>query len=108
MPGAVWAGRSLAGQRLRQVRLFSLPDGTEQLELTYGGACWRHCILVKEGRSAAWAPRSAVVRAAPSGTLLAWYRIAEGRVGALALRVEGQDTEHTLAAARALRPLGRS
>ena len=44
LPGALWAGRTVAGQPFRRARAIALDNGKTQIELRYGGACPAHCI----------------------------------------------------------------
>ena len=106
LPGALWAGRTIAGQPFRRARAIRLKDGHKQIELLYGDACPAHCILVKQGLVAGWAPGIATYRAVPDQSILVrGGRMGEGRAGGVKIRIEGTSRAAVIAAARALRPL---
>jgi hypothetical protein len=106
IPGALWPGNAVAGQRFRQARVLTLDNGARQLELVYGGACPRHCLLIKQGTESGWAPRNRLYSALPDRAILVnGSRYADGRAGAIRIRLEGNGRAGLLAAARALRPL---
>ncbi len=107
VPGALWPGRSAAGQPLRLARVITLADGLKQLELLYGGGCPAHCVLVKQsvGR-AGWAPGSRLYCGVARRTVVVnGGRYGDGRAGTIAIRLEGTDKAAILATARSLRPL---
>lgn len=107
VPGALWPGRSAAGEPFRRARVITLADGLKQLELLYGGACPAHCVLVKQspGR-AGWAPGSRLYGLLPDRTVVVnGGRYGDGRSGKIAIRLEGTDKAAILATALALRPL---
>jgi len=106
LPGALWAGRMVAGQPFRRARAIALDDGTTQIELRYRGACPAHCILIKQGVVAGWAPGGHFARGLPDrSVLIPGGRLGNGRAGAVFLRLEGTGKAAMIATARALRPL---
>jgi hypothetical protein len=106
LPGALWAGRTVAGQPFRRARAIALDNGKTQIELRYGGACPAHCILIKQGVVAGWSPGGHFYRGLPDQTvLIPGGRIGNGRAGAVFLRLDGTDKAAMIATARALRPL---
>jgi hypothetical protein len=106
VPGAVWPGSAVAGQEFRQARVLTLDNGAKQLELRYGGACPRHCLLIKQGTESGWAPGDMLYTALSDDAILVnGFSHADGRAGALRIRLEGNGRAGLLAAARALRPL---
>ena len=106
IPGALWAGNSVAGMRFRRARVIALDDGENQLELLYGGPCPSHCVLIKQGVEAGWAPGSPLYKALPDETaFVGGGRYADGRAGHLIFRLEGTGRAAILATALALRPL---
>ncbi len=106
LPGALWAGRTVAGQPFRRARAIALDNGRTQIELRYGGACPAHCILIKQGVVAGWAPGGHFYRGLPDRTvLIPGGRLGNGRAGAIFLRLEGTNKAAMIATARALRPL---
>jgi hypothetical protein len=106
VPGAVWAGRSVAGQAFRRARVLTLVDGKKQLEILYGGRCPNHCVLIKQGLEAGWAPDSRIYKTLPDESVfIAGGRSGSGRAGSIVLRLEGTSRAAILATALALRPL---
>ena len=106
MPGALWAGRAVAGEPFRRARVIALDDGKKQLELLYGDGCPARCLLIKQGPVPGWAPNSQIYRSLPvESVLVGGGRYADGRTGSLVFRLEGTDRATVLAAALALAPL---
>jgi hypothetical protein len=106
VPDAVWPGETAAGQPFRQARVLTLDNGAKQLELAYGGPCPRHCLLIKQGTESGWAPGEMLSTVLPDRSILVnGFRYANGRAGALRIRIEGNGRAGLLATARALRPL---
>lgn len=106
VPGAVWPGRTAAGQPFRRARVITLDNGKKQLELLYGDACPASCVLVKQGTESGWSPASRFYTALPDRSILVnGGRYADGRVGNIKIRLEGTSKDAVLATARALRPL---
>jgi hypothetical protein len=106
IPGALWAGSRVAGLPFRRARVIALDDGKKQLELVYGGGCPAHCVLIKQGVEAGWAPGSQIYRALPDETVfVSGGRYANGRAGSIVFRLEGTGRAAILAIALALRPL---
>ena len=104
--GALWPGRTAAGQPFRRARVITLDNGQRQLELLYGNACPAHCVLVKQGTESGWAPASRLYAALPDNSILVnGGRYADGRAGKIKIRLEGTSKAAVLATARALRPL---
>ncbi|MDX6628493.1 MAG: hypothetical protein QOH00_739 [Gaiellales bacterium] len=106
VPGALWPGRTAAGQPFRRARLITLDNGKKQLELLYGDACPKHCLLVKQGTESGWAPASRLYTALPDQSILVnGGRYADGRAGTIRIRIEGTSKAAVLATAQALQPL---
>jgi hypothetical protein len=105
VPGALWPGGSAAGEPFRRARVITLDDGAKQLELLYGGACPEHCILIKQGFEAGWAPGSRTYQALPDRTILVTGRAGNGHSGRLKIRLEGTSRDAILAAALRLHPI---
>jgi hypothetical protein len=106
LPGALWAGRTVAGEPFRRARAIALDNGKTQIELRYGRACPAHCILIKQGVVAGWSPGGHFYRGLPDqSVLIPGGRLGNGRAGAILLRLEGTDKAAMIATARALRPL---
>jgi hypothetical protein len=106
VPDALWPGRTAAGRPFRNARIITLGNGAKQLELRYGGACPRHCLLIKQGTESGWAPGNRLYAALPDQSILVTGpRYADGRAGAIRIRLEGMSRAALLATARALRPL---
>jgi hypothetical protein len=106
VPGALWPGRTAAGQPFRRARILTFKDGSKQLELLYGGACPRACILIKQGLHAGWAPHNRAYTELPDQTIVVTGgRYGDGRAGHIKIRLEGTSRAAVIASARALRPL---
>jgi hypothetical protein len=106
VPGALWPGRATAGHPFRHARVITLDNGAKQLELLYGQACPRHCLLIKQGTESGWAPGNRLYTALPDYSILVnGGRYADGRASAIRIRLEGNNRAELLSTARALRPL---
>ena len=105
LPGALWPGRTAAGEPFRRARVITLDDGAKQLELLYGNACPANCVLIKQGFEAGWAPGDRIYRTLPDRTVLVTGRSGNGHVGRLKIRLQGANRAAILATALRLRPL---
>ena len=96
-----------AGQPFRRARILTFKDGSKQLELLYGRACPRACILIKQGLQAGWAPHDRAYTELPDETIVVTGgRYGDGRAGRIKIRLEGTSRAAVIASARAL--YGRS